>query len=58
MKRFVRLSETRHRYEDFIMADVDAVITSNSIKDRADSPVDLIRVATYINMMQEAIAMI
>ena len=41
-----------------IMADVGRCDYKHSIKDRADSPVDLIRVATYINTMPEAIAMI
>lgn len=41
-----------------IMADVGRCDYRHSIKDRADSPVDLIRVATYINTMPEAIAMI
>ena len=41
-----------------IMADVGRCDYKHSIGDRADSPVDLIRVATYINTMPEAIAMI
>ena len=41
-----------------IMADVGRCDYKHSIRDRADSPVDLIRVATYINTMPEAIAMI
>ena len=41
-----------------IMADVGRCDYKHSIRDRADSPVDLIRVATYINTMLEAIAMI
>lgn len=41
-----------------IMADVGRCDYKNSIQDREKSPVDLIRVATYINTMPEAIAMI
>mgnify|MGYP004440284985 FL=1 len=41
-----------------IMADVGRCDYKHSIRDRADSPVDLIRVATYINTMPEAIVMI
>lgn len=41
-----------------IMADVGRCDYKNSIQDKANSPVDLIRIATYINTMPEAIAMI
>ena len=41
-----------------IMADVGRCDYKHSIRDRVDSPVDLVRVATYINTMPEAIAMI
>ena len=41
-----------------IMADVGRCDYKNDIHDRSDSPVDLIRVATYVNTMPAAIAMI
>ena len=41
-----------------IMADVGRGDYQNDIHDRSDSPVDLIRVATYVNTMPAAIAMI
>ncbi len=41
-----------------IMADVGRCDYKNDIYDRSDSPVDLIRVATYVNTMPAAIAMI
>ena len=41
-----------------IMADVGRCDYKNDILDRSDSPVDLIRVATYVNTMPAAIAMI
>lgn len=41
-----------------IMADVGRCDYKNDIHERSDSPVDLIRVATYVNTMPAAIAMI
>lgn len=41
-----------------IMADVGRCNYKEDIHDRSDSPVDLIRVATYVNTMPAAIDMI
>lgn len=41
-----------------VMADVGRCDYKHDIVDRANSPIDLIRIATYINQMPEAIAMI
>ena len=41
-----------------VMADVGRCDYKNSIHDKKDSPVDMFRIATYINTMPDAVAMI